>query len=77
MSPGRCAKVAGVVVGISRPGETVVRHFVPFLARDLASFAADADGRISEKADFDIILHVGMPPLIRTLGSFADHLVKT
>ena len=73
MTPCRCAKVAGVIVRISQPGETVVGHFVPFLARYLASFASDADGRISEKADFNIILHVRMPALICTLTSFADH----
>ena len=73
MSPGRCAEVAGVVVGISRPCEAVVRHLVPFLARDFASLAADANTRVGEEADFDVILHVGMVPLIRALNSFADH----
>src|SRR4029453_2767346 len=67
--------MSGVIVGISQPGETVVRHFVPFLARYLASFAADADGRISEKADFNIILRVRVPALICALSSFADHKV--
>src|SRR5713226_8271090 len=73
MSPGRCAKVAGVVVGISRPGEPVVRHLVPFFAGDFASFAADANARVGEETDLDVIVHVGMLPLIRALDSFADH----
>ena len=49
--------MAGVVVGIPGPGETVVWHFVPFLARDFASFAADADTGISKEADFHAVLH--------------------
>jgi len=65
--------VTGVIVRISQPGETVVRHVVPFLARYLAGFAADAYSRISEKSDFNIIVHVRMPALICTLSSFADH----
>ena len=73
MAPGRCAEVAGVVVRISRPYESVIRHVVPFFARDFASFAADANTRVGEEADLDAILHVGMIPLIRALNSFADH----
>jgi hypothetical protein len=73
MPPGRGAKVAGVVIRISRPSETVIRHLVPFLARDLASFAADANARVGKEADLDAILHVGMLPLIRALDSLADH----
>ena len=65
--------MAGVVVRISRPSEAVIRHLVPFFARDFASLAADANSRIGEEADFDVILHVGMFPLIRAMNSFADH----
>jgi hypothetical protein len=65
--------VAGIVIGISRPRESVVRHLVPFLARDLARFAADAHGRIREEADLYVIVHEGMFPLIRALDSFTDH----
>jgi hypothetical protein len=75
MPPGRCAKVAGVVVRISRPGEPVIRHLVPFFARDLAGFAADANTRIGEKSHFDVIAHVGMLSLIRALDSFSDHTI--
>jgi hypothetical protein len=75
VTPGGSTEMSGVIVGISQPGETVVRHFVPFLARYLASFASDAHGRIGEKADCDITLHVRMPALICTLSSFADHKV--
>jgi hypothetical protein len=74
VAPGRCTEVAGVVVGISRPGESIIRNLVPFFARDLASFAADANARVGEEADLDAILHVGMLPLIRALDSFADHV---
>jgi len=74
MAPGRCAKVASVVVRISRPREPVVRHLVPFFARDLASFAADANTRVGKKSHFDVIVHVGVFPLIRALDSFADHI---
>ena len=73
MPPCRCAKVAGIVIGISRPREAVVRHLVPFFARDLASFAADANTRVGEKSHLDVIAHVGVLPLIRALNAFADH----
>ena len=46
---------------------------VPFLARDFAGFAADAHGRISEEPNLDVVAHVGMPALIRTVCAFADH----
>ena len=65
--------MAGVVVGISRPMETVIRHFVPFLAGDFAGLAADANARVGEEADFHAILDEGMPPLIGALNAFADH----
>src|SRR6266536_4858919 len=73
MPPGRCTKMAGVVVRISRPREAVVRHLVPFLARDLASFAADANRRVGKKSHFDVILHEGMSSLVSALDSFANH----
>src|SRR6266496_2361633 len=74
MSPGRCAKMAGVVVRISRPREPVIRHLVPFLARDLAGFAADANSRVGEKSHFDVIVYVGVLPLVCALDSFANHI---
>ena len=73
VAPGRRAEVAGVVVGISRPSEAVIGHVVPFLARDFASFAADANSRVGKKSYFDVIAHVGVPPLIRAMSAFADH----
>ncbi len=65
--------MTGVVVGISTPDKAVIRHLIPFFARDFAGFAADANGRISEEANFDVILHVRMTALIRALNSVADH----
>ena len=59
--------MAGVVVGIAGPSVAVVGDFVPFLARDFAGLAADADGRVGEEADFDVVGDVGVPPLIRAL----------
>src|SRR4029077_6687644 len=73
MSPGRRAEMAGVVVRISRPGETVIRHLVPFFARDLASLTSNANSRVGKKSHFDVIAHVGVLPLIRALEPFADH----
>src|SRR5205085_4929656 len=67
--------MAGVVVGISRPDEPIIRNLVPFFACDLAGFATDANTRVGEEADLDVILHVGMLPLIRALDSFADHTI--
>src|SRR5713101_7380638 len=67
MAPRRSAKVAGVVVGISRPREPVIRHVIPFFARDFASFAANANGRVSEEADLHIFLHVIVAALVRAL----------
>jgi hypothetical protein len=65
--------VTGVVVRISGPRETIIWHLIPFFARDLASFAADTNARIGEKSDFDVVVHVGMLPLIGALDAFADH----
>jgi hypothetical protein len=73
MSPGRRAERAGVIVRISRPREAVIRHLIPFFARDLASFAADANSRIGQEPHFYVILHEGMSSLVRALQSFADH----
>lgn len=58
MSPRGCAEAACIVVGISAPLETVIGHIVPFFACDFAGFAADANGRISEEANFDVVFHV-------------------
>ena len=76
MPPGRCAKVTGVVVGISRPHEPVIGYLVPLFARDFASFAADANARIGEETNLDAILHEGVLPLIRALKTFSDHRVS-
>ena len=65
--------MAGVVVGISRPRESIIRHLIPFFARDFASFAADANRRIGEEANLNAITHVRVPTLVRALDSFADH----
>ena len=75
MPPGRCPNVAGVVVRISRPDETVVRHLVPFFARDLGRFAANADSWVSEETNLDTIVHIGVPALIRAVRAFADHFL--
>ena len=65
--------MAGVVVRISRPGEAVIRHVVPFFARDFASFATDANSRVGKEPNLDMILDVRMSPLVRALQTFADH----
>ena len=65
----------GVVVGISRPRKAVIRHLVPFFARDLARFATNAYSRIGEEADFDVFLHVIVSPLVRAVSAFADHKI--
>jgi hypothetical protein len=62
-----------VVVGETGECESVIGNVVPFLARDLASLAADANTWVSEKSHFDVIVYVGMLALIRALNSFADH----
>src|SRR2546423_15608675 len=73
MPPRGRAEVAGIVVRIPRPDETVVRHLVPFFARDLAGFATDAHGWISEETDLHIFLHVTVPALVLAFCSFTDH----
>jgi hypothetical protein len=69
--------MAGVIVRISGPNKTVVRHVVPFLARDLTCFAADANCRIGEETDLHIFLHVIVPALVRALCPFADHRIDS
>ena len=73
MAPRRSAKVASVVVGISRPREPVIRHVVPLFARDFASFAANANGRVSEEADLYFLLYEIVMALVRAFSAFADH----
>jgi hypothetical protein len=73
MPPGRCANVTGIVVRISRPDETVIRHLVPFFARDLARFATDAHCRVGEETNFNVLLHVVVTALIGAVCAFADH----
>src|SRR5436190_1026479 len=73
MSPCGCSEVTCIIVGISRPSESIIRHFVPFFARYLASFASDADCWISEEANLYVFPHVIVPALIRALNSLADH----
>jgi hypothetical protein len=73
MAPRRRAKVASVVVGISRPRETVIRHVIPFFARDFASFAANANGRVSEEADLYFLLYEIVMALVGAFRAFADH----
>jgi hypothetical protein len=50
VSPGRGSEIAGVVVRHSGEEETVIGELVPFLARDLTGFAADADSCIGKEA---------------------------
>ena len=73
VAPGGRAEVAGVVLRIPRPDETVVRHLVPFFARDLARLAADAHRWISEETDLHIFLHEIVAALVRALCSFTNH----
>src|SRR4030095_9112177 len=75
MAPGGSAKMSGVVIGVSRPGKTVIRDFVPFFAGDLARFATDAYRRIGGEPYVDIFLHVIVPTLVRTVRAFADHKI--
>ena len=71
--PGRRAEMACVVIRISRPGEPVIGHMIPLFAGDFTCLAADAHARIGEEANLDVIFDKGMPALIATLNSFADH----
>src|SRR5439155_23833264 len=73
MAPRRRAKVACVIVGISRPNIAVIRHVIPFFARDFASFAANANGRVSEEADLYFFLYKIVMGLVGAFCAFADH----
>ena len=73
MAPRRCAKVPSIVVRISRPRETIIRHVVPFFARDFASFAANANGRVSKEADLHFVLYEIVMVLVGAFRAFADH----
>src|SRR5438093_8660229 len=73
VAPRGGTKVTGVVVGIPRPGESVVGHMIPLFACDFACFAPDANTGIGEESNLDVIFHEGMPALIGALNSFADH----
>jgi hypothetical protein len=46
---------------------------VPFFAGDFTGFATDAHSRVGEKANLNVVAHVRMPTLIRTVCAFADH----
>ena len=65
--------MAGVVVGIARPNKAVLRHVIPFFARDFASLSADAHSWISEETNLNVVANVRMPALIRAVCAFADH----
>jgi hypothetical protein len=65
--------MASVVVGISRPNKPVIRHVVPFFARDFAGFATDAHSRIGKETNLNVVAHVRVPALVRAVCAFADH----
>ena len=65
--------MARVVVGISRPGEPVVGHMIPFFACDFASFAANANGRVGEEAHLYFLLYEIVMALVGAFSAFADH----
>jgi hypothetical protein len=46
---------------------------VPFLARDFASFAANANRRVSEEADLYFFLYKIVMALVGAFCAFADH----
>ena len=73
MAPRRRAKVPSIVVRISRPRETVIRHVIPFFARDFASLAANANGRVGEEADLHFLLYEIVVALVGAFCAFADH----
>ena len=73
MAPRRCAKVASVVVGISRPCETVIWHVIPFFARDFASLAANANARVSKETNLYFLLYEIVMALVSAFRAFADH----
>src|SRR3954453_2368262 len=49
-------QLAGVVVGAAEPILAVLRDQVPFLARNFACLAADADRRVGEEPDARMLL---------------------
>jgi len=73
MAPRRCAKVPSIVVRISRPRETVIRHVIPFFAGDFASLTTNANRRVGKEADLYFFLYEIVMALVRTFDSFADH----
>src|SRR5207302_8720452 len=72
VAPGRGTEMSSVVVRISRPVKTVIRHMIPFFARHFAGLAPDAHARIGEEADINVIFHEGMPTLISALNPFSN-----
>src|SRR5256885_4641196 len=56
VAPGVRAELGGVVVGLTGPGEAVLRDEVPLLAGDLARLAADADRRVREEPHAGLLL---------------------
>src|SRR5207237_8434203 len=56
-----------------QPREATVLNLVPSCPRDLARLASDADCRVSEAIDFDVIRHKRVPALVRALCALADH----
>jgi hypothetical protein len=73
VAPRGCAKMTGVIVRISRPGEAVIGDVVPFFARDFARFATDAHSWVGKEPNLHVVAHVRMPALIGTVCAFADH----
>ncbi len=73
VAPGGRAKMAGIVIRISRPNKPVVGNMVPFFAGDFARFASNAHSRIGEEANLDVVTYVSMAALIRAFCAFADH----
>jgi len=73
VTPRGRAEMAGVVVGIARPNKAVIGHVVPFLARHFACLATDAHGWIGKETNLNVVAHVRMPALVRTVCAFANH----
>ena len=73
VTPRGRAELTGVVVGIARPNESILRHMIPFFARDFAGFATNAHSRIREETNLDVVAHVRVPALICAVCAFADH----
>ena len=76
MAPGRRPEMSGIVIGITRPDVTVIRHVIPLFARDLARFAANANSRVGEKSNLDTVLYERVSPLIRAENAFANHCAE-